>query len=171
MAPASQQDRQATVAEARSLPGKLDQPLEKALDRRRGGPALPDRPGLLHQAAGAPLAHREVGSEVLDDGPAPGWAHHFSSSADFRASLSSDRSAAICCRRRFASSSSFRRFASLTSRPPYFARQLWMVCVLVPCSRARSATFAPPSASFRIAMICASVDLLFVLWTSRVVRD
>lgn len=50
-----------------------------------------------------------------------GWpGRYFSDSAAFRASLSSMLFASSFLRRRFRSSSVFRRWASDTSRPPYF---------------------------------------------------
>src|SRR5690606_3353451 len=58
----------------------------------------------------------------------------------------------------FSSSRAFRRLASDTSIPPYFAFQLYSVASETPCLRARSPAFAPASCSRRTAMICSSVN-------------
>jgi len=50
----------------------------------------------------------------------------------FKAALSSSCSASSFFNRRFSSSSAFSRFASDTSRPPYFAFQLYSVGELIP---------------------------------------
>jgi hypothetical protein len=71
---------------------------------------------------------------------------------------SSAWSATIAFRRRFSSSSWRSRRISDTSRPPYLLRQMQNVASEIPCRRHRSATFAPPSASFRIVMICSSLN-------------
>jgi len=57
----------------------------------------------------------------------------------------------------FSSSSTFRRFASDTSRPPYLAFQLYSVASDIPYFRQSSAALAPASCSRKTPMICSSV--------------
>src|SRR5580704_405134 len=78
----------------------------------------------------------------------------------FSISLSRLRSATRRFRREFSSSSERSRCASLTSRPPNFAFQVYIVAWLTPHSRATSSTVRPASTCFSAAMICASVCLL-----------
>src|SRR5262249_34853661 len=59
----------------------------------------------------------------------------------------------------FSSSSAFRRRASETSMPPYFAFHLYNVALLMPCFRQTSSLLTPASCSRRIAMICSSLNL------------
>ena len=71
--------------------------------------------------------------------------------------VSSSASASSFFSLAFSSSRAFRRLASETSIPPYFAFQLYSVASETPCLRARSPAFAPASCSRRTAMICSSV--------------
>ncbi len=58
----------------------------------------------------------------------------------------------------FSSSSAFSRWASDTSMPPNRALYLKNVAELIPCLRQTSTVGEPLYCSFRIPMICASVN-------------
>ena len=55
-------------------------------------------------------------------------------------------------------SSPFSFLASDTAIPPYLDRHRWKVCSEIPCLRQISCFLAPASDSFRILMICSSVN-------------
>lgn len=75
------------------------------------------------------------------------------------------RSATIRLSFAFSACSARRRFMSLGSSSPYFLRHPYNVCSLTVCLRATSDTM-PRSASRRIATICSSVNLLFLVGSS-----
>ena len=54
----------------------------------------------------------------------------------------------------------------LASIPPYFARHLYSVALLIPCSRHNSAAGTPPSIWRSTPMICASVNRVFFIGIS-----
>src|SRR5690606_38677412 len=87
-----------------------------------------------------------------------GGPHHFFDRSSRSAEASSIWSASSFFSFAFSTSRAFRRFASDTSIPPYFAFQLYSVASETPCLRARSPAFAPASCSRRTAMICSSVN-------------
>src|SRR5690606_8303802 len=87
-----------------------------------------------------------------------GRPYHFFDRSAFSAAASSIWPASSFFSFTFSSSRAFRRLASDTSMPPYFAFQLYSVASLTPCLRARSPAFAPASCSRRTAMICSSVN-------------
>src|SRR5690606_34959736 len=87
-----------------------------------------------------------------------GGPYHFFDRSSFSAAASSIWSASSFFSFAFSSSKAFRRLASDTSIPSYFAFQLYSVTSLTPCLRARSPAFAPASCSRSTAMICSSVN-------------
>src|SRR5580704_15723447 len=81
----------------------------------------------------------------------------------FITSLSRLRSATICFRRRFSSSSCLRRLASLTCIPAYLLFQAYSVAALPPSSRATSAVLRPPSVCLTAAILFSSLCRLFFI--------
>ena len=69
-------------------------------------------------------------------------------------------------RRRFSSAIAFISLMRLASIPPYFARHLYSVALLMPCSRHSSAAGTPPSIWRSTAMIWASVNRVFFIGIS-----
>ena len=65
--------------------------------------------------------------------------------------------------RRFSSAIAFISVIRLASIPPYFARHLYSVALLTPCSRHSSAAGTPPSIWRSTAMIEASVKRVFFI--------
>src|SRR6185436_10998219 len=102
-------------------------------------------------------------SHVVHGPPPRRRLQNFPEAISFSAALSSIVSASSRFSRRFSSSSVFRRFASDTCSPPYFAFHLYSVVSLIACCRHRSAPFAPAACSRRISMICSSVNRLFFI--------
>src|SRR5262249_26755833 len=73
------------------------------------------------------------------------------------------RAATVCLCFFFFFSHARWRVVSDTSRPPNSWRHRKYVGALIPCRRQRSLTLVPASASFRMRMICSSVNLpLFI---------
>src|SRR3546814_4315038 len=64
--------------------------------------------------------------------------------------------------RAFSSSSTFSLRACDTSMPPYLAFHAYSVALLMPCLRHTSAVFIPPSCSRSTAMICSSLNPVFL---------
>ena len=61
-------------------------------------------------------------------------------------------------RRRFSSAIAFISLIRLASMPPYLARHLYSVALLIPCSRQSSVAGTPPSIYRSMPMIWASVN-------------
>ena len=64
---------------------------------------------------------------------------------------------------RFSSSSAFRRRASENSMPLKRERHVWNVASLMPRRRQISATGSPTCCTFRMPMICSSLNRLFFI--------
>jgi hypothetical protein len=71
--------------------------------------------------------------------------------------LSRFNSATSFFSRAFSSRSCFTSCASLTSMPPYFSLQAWIVCLEIPYSRPTSSILRPASTCFKATIIWASV--------------
>lgn len=110
---------------------------EPAPDRRQSADALTeagivgataavaDRRAIkIECGAGPPLAHVMRSAHVSDSLPSSGGHHHFRLVTSFRMALSSIASARSFFSFAFSSSSAFKRLASETSLPPYFAFHL-----------------------------------------------
>jgi len=69
-------------------------------------------------------------------------------------------------RRRFSSAIAFISLIRLASMPPYFARHLYSVALLMPCSRHSSAAGTTPSIWRSTPMNCASVNRVFLIGIS-----
>src|SRR5690606_12743099 len=161
----AQEDPDAPVAVARVLLGQ-------AFHRLQHGSVLPwhlafvgqHRSSYPDQLAGPALRvaarHREA--HLLD--PAL-RAHHFFRLISLSVSMAISRSATIRLSLAFSASSSRSRFTSAGSNSPKRLRQPYSVCSLILCLRATSAT-GMRSASRRIATICSSVNLLFLMGSS-----
>ena len=93
----------------------------------------------------------------------------FFSMTSRRIRLSSARSAYICLRLRFSSSSSFRRCTWLTSMPLYFAFHLYKVVLDIPCSRAITSPDIPLSNCLTALTISVSLCLLFFIMTKIII--
>src|SRR5579872_7069591 len=111
-----------------------------------------------HQPAGASLRDRYFREHHYDRLPPHLRAYHFFATTACNACLSSVRSATRCFSRRFSSSKARRRLASLTSIPPYFAFHRYRLPRVIPCRRHSSPGSTPASHSFRMAMICSSLN-------------
>jgi hypothetical protein len=111
----------------------------------------------LHQRAGVAL----TGSELLCQAPhlyPPLYEpRQFFRITDCSMSLSRFNSATSFFSRAFSSRSCFTSCASLTSMPPYFALQAWIVCLEIPYSRPTSSILRPASTCFKATIIWASV--------------
>src|SRR5690606_34467907 len=161
----AQEDPDAPVAVARVLLGQ-------AFHRLQHGSVLSwhlafvgqHRSSYPDQLAGPALRvaarHREA--HLLD--PAL-RAHHFFRLISLSVSMAISRSATMRLSFAFSASSSRSRFTSAGSNSPKRLRQPYSVCSLILCLRATSAT-GMRSASRRIATICSSVNLLFLMGSS-----
>lgn len=69
-------------------------------------------------------------------------------------------------RRRFSSAMAFISLIRLASKPPYVARHLYSVALLIACSRHSSAAGTPPSIWRSTPMIWASVKRAFFIGIS-----
>src|ERR1051325_3682638 len=125
----------------------------------------------LQQLAGPALAHMALLHRQRHILPLAYKLQPFFRITTLSASLSRLRSATICFSRRFSSSSSRSRRASLTSIPPYFDFHVYSVASLTPTSRASSPTFRPPSICFNTPMICSSLCRLFFITELLLVRS
>src|SRR5690606_33225534 len=92
-------------------------------------------------------------------------AHHFFRLISLSVSMAISRSATMRLSFAFSASSSRSRFTSAGSNSPKRLRQPYSVCSLILCLRATSA-IGMRSASRRIATICSSVNLLFLMGSS-----
>src|SRR6185312_12094101 len=118
----AQKHVQASIAETRSLGCEPPQTCDE-LRRWRPFRFVTVRcPRHTERATRPPLAHAECDFQIRDLTPSRRGLHHFFASTAFSAWLSSACSATIFFSRAFSSSSCRRRFASLTSIPPNFAR-------------------------------------------------
>src|SRR3546814_4885015 len=99
---------------------------------------------------------------MLDSLPLSGGPHQFFAATSFSTALSSMASASSRLSRAFSSSSTFSLRACDTSMPPYLAFHAYSVALLMPCLRHTSAVFIPPSCSRSPAMICSSLNLVFL---------
>src|SRR5262249_16441911 len=95
--------------------------------------------------SGPPLAHLQHATQMSDSISLGSGPYHFFARSSFSAALSSIDSANSFFSLRFSSSSIRSRLTSDTSRPPYLLFQLYRVASEIPCLRASSAVFAPPS--------------------------
>src|SRR5690606_4009103 len=110
------------------------------------------------EGTGPTLRQAHDGLQMRDGFALGGGPYHFFDRSSFSAAASSIWSANSFFSFAFSSSRAFRRLASDTSIPPYFAFQLYSVPSLIPFLRARSPAFAPASCSRSTAMICSSVN-------------
>src|SRR6185436_3285001 len=85
-------------------------------------PVLPRRPRQTEQFAASSFAHSVPLDRVRSFATIRRRRHHFFELTSFRIWLSSTSSATMRLSRTFSAMSSRNRFASLTSRPPYFWR-------------------------------------------------
>src|SRR5579864_2919433 len=138
----------------RQLAQALPQPLVLALPAAIATGCTPQP----HQPAGASLRDRYFRAHHYDRLPPHLRAYHFFATTACNACLSSVRSATRCFSRRFSSSKARRRLASLTSMPPYFAFQRYKLPRVIPCRRHSSPGSTPASPSFRMAIICSSLN-------------
>src|SRR6185436_16726251 len=106
-----------------------------------------------------PLTDAKGASPMRGYKPARSGLHHFRDRASWSICLSSVKSATTRLSRPFSASSCFRRFASETSIPANFFRQMEMVARLTPNCRTASAIGIPPSIAFTTLTICSSVNL------------
>src|SRR5512133_4286307 len=156
-----QQRSQAPIAEARLLPRQFDQVLAQLRVILR--PWFISITAAIHrqQLASPALTEAVFGNHESHILPLTYKLQPFFRMTPFRASRSRLRSATSCFRRRFSSSSSFKRRASFTSIPPYLLFQVHSVAALTPSSRANSGTFRPASICFSTPMICSSLCRVF----------
>lgn len=81
------------------------------------------RPGLAKHPAGPTLAHIQFALHPVDRQPTTRRAQKFGLAASRRIALSSSASASSCLSRAFSCSSSLKRLAWSTFKPPYSFRQ------------------------------------------------
>src|SRR5665213_11994 len=158
-----QNDPQPPIAEARVLPRFRHQRFAQLLVPVRARIVPVTRPFDVKEPASPAFAESILVHQQCHVPARTHKPHPFFRITAFSASLPRLRSATISLRRRFSSSSDLRRFASLTSIPPYFDFQLYSVWSVTPNSRANSFTGRPASICFTTPMIFSSVCFVFFI--------
>src|SRR6185437_3038649 len=156
----AQQQVQPLIPEPPPFRRQLQQALLEPRCRFRLGPVALTRSMGRDHPAGPPLTQLQLLGEQPHGCPPGIGPQSFFDSTSRSPFTSSISSATRCFSSRFSSSSCRSRFASLTSRPPYFAFQRYSVCSLTPSRRQASFGLPPASTSFNTPMICSSVNLL-----------
>src|SRR6185437_6007189 len=156
----AQQQVQPLIPEPPPFRRPLQQALLEPRCRFRLGPVALTRSMGRDHPAGPPLTQLQLLGEQPHGCPPGIGPQNFFDSTSRSPFTSSISSATRCFSSRFSSSNCRSRFASLTSRPPYFAFQRYSVCSLTPSRRQASFGLPPASTSFNTPMICSSVNLL-----------